>query len=219
MKAPVLALLLGLAFPLSAPAGGLTDLLMAPGLLTQAPAGADGAILRYAHERRLPAPRQADPSAQAAGGILPTRPVERGQAVLSLSQDDSLLALSLSDDKTPAHVVAEFPRSGPNPILLFFLENVVRSMATQTGGSPYYIRNRIRDSLVALPAGTARDGVAEVALEPFAGDPNAPRMGEFAKLRLAIRYDPARPGALVGLDADTGDAGGYHETLGLIAEK
>mgnify|MGYP007104197997 CR=1 FL=1 len=66
----------------------------------------------------------------AAGGILPTRPVERGQAVLSLSQDDSLLALSLSDDKTPAHVVAEFPRSGPNPILLFFLENVVRSMAT-----------------------------------------------------------------------------------------
>ena len=43
-----------------------------------------------------------------------------------------------------------------HPILLFFLENVVRSMATQTGGSPYYIRNRIRDSLVALPAGTAR---------------------------------------------------------------
>ena len=61
--------------------------------------------------------------------------------------------------------------------------------------------------------------MAEVALQPFAGDPNAPRMGEFAKLRLAIRYDPARPGALVGLDADTGDAGGYHETLGLIAEK
>ena len=80
MKAPVLALLLGLAFPLSAPAGGLTDLLMAPGLLTQAPAGADGAILRYAHERRLPAPRQADPSAQAAGGILPRASCMASQA-------------------------------------------------------------------------------------------------------------------------------------------
>lgn len=218
MKAHVLGLLLALTPPLPALAGELTDLLMAPGLLADAPAGADGAILRYAHERRLPAPPAGGPE-QAAGGILPTRPVDHGRVALMRGGDDTRLALSLSDDTRAGHVVAEFPRSGPNPVLLFFLENVVRSMATQTGGSPYYIRNRIRDSLVASGAGTPRDGMAEVVLQPFRQDANAARMGEFANLRLAIRYDLARPGQLVALDADTGGAAGYHETLGLIAEK
>ena len=43
-----------------------------------------------------------------------------------------------------------------NPLLLYFLETTVRAMAEATGGSPYYIRNRIREALVAADLGAVR---------------------------------------------------------------
>ncbi|NHW87951.1 hypothetical protein, partial [Escherichia coli] len=45
--------------------------------------------------------------------------------------------------------VADFAASGGDPVLLWFLENTVRSMATITKGSPFYIRNRMREALGA----------------------------------------------------------------------
>jgi len=40
-----------------------------------------------------------------------------------------------------------FPADVGNPLVMAFLEYTLRSMAQSTGGSPFYLRNRIKDSL------------------------------------------------------------------------
>jgi hypothetical protein len=122
------------------------------------------------------------------------------------------------EDDGHATPVGTFPAGAANPVLLYFLETTVRAMAEATAGSPYYIRNRIREALAAAglgPEGTPR----EVTFMPFEGDPNRARMGAFADLAIELRFDPARPARILELSADTpgGDAG-YHEALVLIAE-
>lgn len=216
MKAWVLAMLLGAAGP--AAAGPLSDLLMAPGLLADAP---EGEVFRYVHNRRLPGQAAGSEPAGAAIGIAPPDTVVDGRAVLSIAPGTGgpVMVLTLGtggDMKT----VAEFPARGPNPMLLFFLENVVRNGVIQTGGSPYYIRNRIRDALVAADLGTDQDGRSVVVLHPFANDPNRARMGDFGALTLTLDYDSADPGRLVELLADTGSGtSGYSETLKLTPEE
>ena len=53
--------------------------------------------------------------------------------------------------------VGTFPAGVANPLLLYFLETTVRATAEATGGSPYYIRNRIREALVAADLGPGDD--------------------------------------------------------------
>ena len=111
---------------------------------------------------------------------------------------------SPGDTMTP---VGSFPVGVANPILLYFLENTVRVMAEGTGGSPYYIRNRIREALVASDLGAADGKDREVVLTPFAADPNRPRMGEFGELRIRLRFDPDAPARILELSADTAAPG------------
>jgi hypothetical protein len=114
--------------------------------------------------------------------------------------------------------VGSFPTGVANPLLLYFLETTVRVMAEATGGSPYYIRNRIRDALVASDLGVAAGAAREVVLMPFAADPNGAKMGVFGDLSLRLRFDPGAPGRLLELSADTAAADdGYHDRLLLIA--
>lgn len=203
--------MLFLASPHVAAAGELTDLIMAPGLFAQAEG--QGEILRYAHSRQLPEAAEGAELPGADKGIALPRPIAEGQVVLSRVDDDRL-TLSLADQETPDHVVADFPASGPNPILLMFLEDVVRTMTAQTGGSPYYIRNRIRDSLVGSGQGEAQGELMVTRLQPFLDDPNRQRMGDFADLALTIAYDPSQPARLVELVAMTGTGqGGYTERM------
>lgn len=123
--------------------------------------------------------------------------------------------------------LADFPAEAGNPVLLVFLESVVQSMATLTGGSPFYIHNRVKD---ALDAGGEPVDVSEthanktvaaqsLTLRPFEADPNASRMGDFAGLTLRFVVSPTVPGKILSLSADTPDpVTGYHETINLIAE-
>lgn len=212
MKALVLALVFAGA---PAGAGALSDLIMAPGLLAQAP---QGEVLRYAHNRSLPAP-PLDRELPGAGTdyALP-QPVTDGEAILTATTDQLVLSLRASDGKPQD--VASFPAGGSNPMLLFFLENVVRIVAAQTGGSPYYIRNRIKDALLSSDAAAGPDGRAVVTLHPFASDPNRARLGDFADLALSLALDPDRPGQLLDLKADTGPTpDGYSERMTLIEVK
>lgn len=217
MKTLLVATLLSLGLPHLATGGELSDLIMAPGLFVDAGApDKQGEILRYAHSRHLPG---GEPAGADTGIALP-EPVTDGRAVLSRNPQEEKLALSLSADGTPLHVVAEFPVDGPNPILLMFLENAVRNMTVQTGGSPHYIRNRIRESLAASGQGAAVEGLAVAELHPFRDDPNRSRMGDFGELKLTITYDPDEPARLVELMADTGTGqGGYTESMSLIEEE
>ena len=189
---PVLALLALLA-PLPAGAGALSDLLMAPGLFADAPAGRGVA---YAEDLAVP-----------EGGTL--RDVTGG-----------VVRLVRESDGKP-HPVGTFPPGVANPLLLYFLETTVRATAEATGGSPYYIRNRIREAFVAADLGPGGDpeGSHAVTLSPFAQDPNRAKMGLFADLLLRLRFDPAQPERILELSADTAPGeDGYHEKMVLIAE-
>lgn len=209
MKPLLLALLLAVA-PAAAFAGEVTDLIMAPGVMR-----GDGPLV-YDHRRHLA------PAGQSAAipGMIPPREIAEGRLRLAPldAAEGPRLALSRSENGT-ALPVADFPVSGPNPVLLFFLENVVRSVAAQTGGSPFYIRNRIREALAAAPVGDGA-GPRTTVLRPFEADPNRARLGDFAGLAIAITFDPDAPGRLIELKADTGaGAAGYSEAMTLVAEE
>lgn len=108
-----------------------------------------------------------------------------GKPVLQLEQK--------TDTRT--RKIGPFPVSGGDPVVIFFLENTARDMAALTGGSPFYIRNRLKDA-VFRGGEVARDGdVTTVTLRPFADDPNKDRMHGFESLtmRFVMGPDPKAP--------------------------
>lgn len=124
--------------------------------------------------------------------------------------------------------VVDFPASGGNPVLMVFLESTVRSMAAMSGGSPFYLRNRIKDALrkggdlVAVQRDFAGESVAaqELTLQPFVEDPNRERLGDLAELTLRFVVADTVPGRFLSLTADTPEAtSGYHETITLTDAK
>lgn len=198
MKRLVFALVLCLAG--AASAGPLSDLVMAEGGFTAAPAGT---VLRYDLTRR-----GAGTGAGAPASLQLTVLEEAGAKLLLLEQEEA--------GKT--REIARFPARSANPLLLYFLENVVRDMAAATGGSPFYIRNRLREALLAADVSPQADGRVFARLTPFAADPNIGKLGAFGSLALHLTFDPAHPEVIFSLKADTATgAGGYSEEMILIA--
>jgi hypothetical protein len=112
-----------------------------------------------------------------------------------------------------------------HPMLLLFLESTVRTMAAATGGSPDYIRVRLREALwrpTGEEAATALvDGEAvaarRLAYRPFAEDPHRDAMGPFAGMEVAFLLADDVPGGIVAFSAETepgeGDFPGLFETI------
>jgi hypothetical protein len=192
------ALVLALALAAPAVAGEAQDRLFAVGLLEAVPTGAH---LVYSHSRggsydtaRLPAIAEGEVEVVIAEG-------ERGRtAELTLREGGetrSQLAL---------------PADGGSPVLLLFLETGVRSVAALTGGSPFYIRNRMREALARQdrrePAEVEIAGrtVAgeRVAFRPFENDPNRERMGALADLELSVVVAAGIPGRFARLELAAG---------------
>jgi hypothetical protein len=90
-----------------------------------------------------------------------------------------------------------------NPLLMVFLENTVRAVAQATGGSPFYLRNRMKEALRdGLTRSEGDDGLTVLTAQPFATDPNAPKMGPLGGLTLRFELAEAEPGAFRLLRAD-----------------
>jgi hypothetical protein len=90
-----------------------------------------------------------------------------------------------------------------NPLLMVFLENTVRAVAQATGGSPFYLRNRMKEALRAgLSESAGADGLTVLTAQPFAADPNAAKMGPFGGLTLRFELAAAEPGAFRLMRAD-----------------
>ena len=114
-----------------------------------------------------------------------------------------------------------FPASVGNPMIMYFYETVVRDMAQSAGGSPYYIRNRLKDALVQsteVEEGEATVNGKTVAtntirLYPFAGDPNADRMKGFGDLELRVTMSPDVPGWYMSLVAEASGGDVYRSEL------
>jgi len=124
-------------------------------------------------------------------------------AQLKLSQGDKSRSLGV------------FPASVGNPMIMYFYETVVRDMAEAAGGSPYYIRNRVKDSLiqpsdiqtgsVVLDGKTVETQI--VRLYPFATDPNKERMKGFGDLELTVTMSEDVPGWYISLVASAAREG------------
>jgi hypothetical protein len=90
-----------------------------------------------------------------------------------------------------------------NPVVVVFLERDVADMSRILRGSPYYIRNRIREALgettLAEPARFTFEGREiegwRVAVSPFAQDRNRDKLREYS----AKRYEYAVPGGVYEL--------------------
>lgn len=126
------------------------------------------------------------------------RQVHDGRVTLAETTDPSdgqkLLEIRQADSDAP-RVLGRFPVSSGDPVVVFFLENTTRDMALLTGGSPFYIRNRMKEALANAGSPVSGDQGVAVELRPFDGDPNGDRMKGFQTLRLRFVFgdDPTDP--------------------------
>lgn len=158
-----------------------------------------GAVIGYAHTRRTF-------DASRIGPDFDQRiTVENG------TEADPVTRIVL-DAEGAARQLDPFRGVPGNPLLMVFLENTVRSVSRATGGSPFYLRNRIREALadrlemqpMILATGNARLPARALSVRPFEGDKNADRMGPFALIELRFVVAEAAPGMLVAMTADAG---------------
>jgi hypothetical protein len=198
LAAPLLALALALAPTAQAeePRGGLFKVDVFADL-------EPGDRVHYSHVRSS---GQSDPRLQ---------PIVDGSASLLVAENpagERKLEVTLTSDGR-ARPVPSFAGSAAHPLLLIILESTVRNMAELTGGSPFYIRNRMREALwVAAespePAELVLEGATlpaeAVVVRPFAEDPNRAEMGAFAALELRFVLSEAVPGGIARLEAETG---------------
>lgn len=110
-----------------------------------------------------------------------------------------------------------FPTAVGNPLLMYFFETTIRDVAQLSGGSPFYMRNRFKEALLAeaTPDTVTRDfdgtevSTKEITLHPFQGDINSAKMGGFEDLALTISVSDAVPGWYQSLAAVSAGGDGY----------
>ncbi len=162
-----------------------------------------GDRVHYSHVRST---GEADPRVQ---------PIVDGSASLLVAENaagERELAVTLTNDGR-SRPVPSFAGAAAHPLLLILLESTVRNMAELTGGSPFYIRNRMREALwvaaetpepTELVLAGATLPAEAVVVRPFANDPNRPEMGAFADLQLRFVLSEDVPGGIARLEAETG---------------
>ncbi|MFK7751803.1 MAG: hypothetical protein AB8B51_04570 [Sedimentitalea sp.] len=146
---------------------------------------------------------------------------DTGNIALSFREGAATMALLEFRKDGKQRALGTFPASVGNPMIMYFYESVVRDMAEAAGGSPFYIRNRVKDALIQpsdIEEGQAVVDGQTVAtriirLYPFAEDPNRDRMKGFGDLELRVTMSEAVPGWYMSLVAETGDGKVYRNAL------
>lgn len=132
-------------------------------------------------------------------------------------QDEVKLVVTAEEGGGKAATVAMFSGAraqsyGPlsadgNPVIIALLEQDVREMQKLLGGSPYYIRNRMREAINAGGeaeatrfdlAGKTVEGW-KVTLKPFARDAQRDKLKDFADRSYELTFSDAVPGGLYSL--------------------
>ncbi|WP_420332318.1 hypothetical protein [Roseibium sp.] len=117
--------------------------------------------------------------------------------------------------------VGAFPASVGNPMIMYFLETVVRDLSGLAGGSPFYMRNRIKAELskkhrvqdMTLRLGDRDVEVHTIVLYPFRDDPASDRMRGIETLALSITFSDDVPGWYYSLRAETTTERGKRSAL------
>ncbi len=150
-----------------------------------------------------------------------TRGDEEVRAMVAVRlSEDGVAALEQSEAGDTERPLGRFDASVGNPVAMFFLERTIRTIAEATGGSGFYLRNRIKDALrapeqvqtVEVDWNGERIEATEVVLAPFDLDPNRARLGRFGDLRIRLVMGEDVPGWYYALRAD---AEGFGSTLSL----
>ncbi|MBU2961064.1 hypothetical protein KO516_09590 [Citreicella sp. C3M06] len=198
----VLAALACLAGPAAAAVSETYDLLFREGTLDEI--GADE-VLRYSRA----VSNAANPEAAA-----------RDTGTVEISFDAAMANLRFEQDGRHRGL-GTFPASVGNPMIMYFYESVVRDMAETAGGSPFYIRNRVKEALTRpaeVVSGEAEVNgetvpVQTVTLRPFESDPNRARMRGFGDLELRVTMSGKVPGWYLSLVAEAPGEAGYLSEL------
>lgn len=199
-----LAVLLGLAQ--AAAAGEAQDRLFAVGVLEGV---ATGQSLIYSHER----------SGQFDTSVLPL--IEGGEIAVLLAPGDAgrgpegRVAQVTLREAGRDRALDPLPATAGHPLLLVFLETVVSDVATLTGGSPFYIRNRMREALrgqdTVEPVKIDLDGTTvsgeRLVFRPFTADSNRAELGDLADLEIRVTLSDAAPGRFERLEAVSAPSG------------
>ncbi len=146
---------------------------------------------------------------------------DTGLIALSFAEDQAKMALLEFRQDGKYRKLGTFPASVGNPMIMYFYETVVRDMAEAAGGSPYYIRNRVKDSLIQ-PSDIS-DGEVEVdgrtiptrtiRIYPFLNDPNRDRMQGFGDLELRVTMSDEIPGWYMSFVAEASGGDVYRSEL------
>lgn len=208
------ALLLGLSLEGPLGAGEAQDRLFATGVLEPVPTGQR---LIFGHAR--------------GGTFDSTRlsPIVAGEMAVTLAETASGTggreARATARDGPRERLLLTVPVTAGHPLLLIFLESTVRDIAALTGGSPFYIRNRIREALAAddrvepveVRVAGGRAAGELLVFRPFTDDPNRSKLGDLAELEIRVLLSDAVPGGIVRLEAtaapDASAAPAFFETI------
>ena len=139
---------------------------------------------------------------QTKTSLLPNAERLRRSGQLKLRIAQGKIAELKYFEKEKYRKIGTFPISVGNPLILYFLESTIRQTARATGGSPFYIRNRLKEALTAggkiTPVSLSYDGKdyggMQVLLKPFQGDNNQERLGAYANLSVIITMSKDVPG-------------------------
>ncbi|WP_245306222.1 hypothetical protein [Roseovarius aestuariivivens] len=137
-----------------------------------------------------------------------------GKIALGISNEDETLANLMFRQGERYRKMGSFPANVGNPMIMVFYESVVRDMAETAGGSPFYIRNRVKETLVEpsnVEVGEAMlNGHAvqtkTIRLRPFENDPNRDRMKGFGDLVLSVTMSEDVPGWYLSFEAEVIDS-------------
>ncbi len=134
--------------------------------------------------------------------------------------EDGLAALEQQGAEGQERTLGRFDASVGNPVAMYFLERTIRTVAEATGGSDFYLRNRIKDALrepeevrtIEIDWQGEPVEATEIILTPFEKDPNRPRLGPYGDLRIRLVMGEGVPGWYHTLRANAGD---YRSELSL----
>lgn len=148
------------------------------------------AELSYIHTRRSGLPQRVGPD------------LENRISVALQSEGDDIETVVTLDTDGAARRLDRFQGVPGNPILMVFMETLVGSISRATGGSPFYLRNRIKDSFANGDVVSVGDR-STITLQPFENDRNRERMGPFADMTISMELDRGQPGMFAFLVAKT----------------
>lgn len=127
-------------------------------------------------------------------------------------EEDEMARLKFHQGEKSRNLGA-FPATVGNPIVMYFVETVLRDVAQQAGGSPFYIRNRIKESLVqkvdildaTIDVAGKTIAARQITLRPFENDKNRERMKGYGDLTLTFTMSEDVPGWYQSLKAHVPD--------------